>query len=578
MNPVIGFLRALAGKIVVPQIEKKLRKFEAQMQDAAKVQRELLFQKIRRCQSSQFGRDHHFNEIKTLADFRRQIPIAQYDYYYPYIKQVTEGNVTAMFPSGEKILMYTLSSGTTDLPKLIPVNPIWMDEYRRGWQVWGVHAFFSHHQLFYSRLTGVAGDWDMRRTPTNIPCGMASGLSARLQSPLLRMMYCVPPIVYEIDDVSAKYYACLRLSVPEKVGLFLTATPATVVNFAKLGDRFRETLVRDVRDGTISKEFDIPPATRKIAERQVRKPNPARARELEAIIERTGKLYPKDYWNLSLVACWLGGTVGSYARHISDYYGDVPRRDIGLLCSEGRFTVPMTDGTPAGALEIASHYYEFIPEDEIDSPQPTVLEAHELAEGKNYFILLTTSSGLYRYNIQDVMRCTGFVGQTPILEFLHKGQRFSDMEGEKLSEYHFVKAVTEVSSAMNLNITAFTAVPIRPSDANPDAAEPPYYAILLEEQDISDRGVAIKFLESIDRWLADNNVMYLGKRSDLYVGPLRLLRIPQGSWTQYDQSEIKRRAVGEDHYKHPCLILDPAIIQRFQILDEIAPPKPVLVK
>lgn len=589
MNPVIAMLRALAGKIVVPQVERKLRRFEHQLQNARTVQRELLFQKIRRCEGSQFGRDHHFASIKTLEDFRRNVPIRQYDYYQPYIDQVTHGNVEAMFPAGEKLLMYTLTSGTTAIPKLIPINKIWMDEYRRGWQVWGIKAFLDHHNLFYSKLTGIAGNWDMRRTPTDHPCGMASGLSARLQSPLLQMMYCVPASAYEIDDVAAKYYTCLRMSIAEpKVGLFLTATPATVVNFAKLGNQYRDKLIRDIHDGTLSAEFDVPASIRKEVTRRIKRGDPARARELEAIVERTGTLYPKDYWNMSLVGCWIGGTVGSYARHISHYYADTPCRDIGLLCSEGRFTVPMQDGLAAGPLEVASHYYEFIPEDEIESPQPTVLECHELEEGKNYFILLTTSSGLYRYNIYDVLKCVGFVGETPVLEFMNKGQRFSDMEGEKIAEVHLVKAVSDVAEEMGITITGFTSVPVRPSESNEDSTAetapeetdqsgnqvPPYYAVMLEEQDIVDRDLAVRFLQGVDRWLSDHNVMYQGKRADNYLGPPRLVKIPTGSWQQFDQSEVKRRGVGEDHYKHPCLVLDEAFLGRFEQLDEIIPPSP----
>ncbi|MGL4465014.1 MAG: GH3 family domain-containing protein, partial [Planctomycetia bacterium] len=341
MNPVLGFLRALAGKVVVPRLERKLAWFTSRLDDAPRVQRELLFAKLRRAASSAFGRDHGFANIRTLEDFRRQVPVAGYDYYQPYIKRVTEGDVEALFPKGEKILMYTLSSGTTDAPKLIPINRVWMDEYRRGWQIWGIKAFLDHHPLFYAKLAGIAGNWDMRRTPTDLPCGMASGLSAQMQSPLLKMMYCVPASVYSINDVAAKYYAALRASIPEKVGLLMTATPATVVQFARLGDQFRDQLVRDVADGTFSRDFDVPDHVRREILRKVGKPNPVRARELEEIVARTGKLHPKDYWNLSLVGCWLGGTVGSYARHIDDYYGEVARRDIGLLCSEGRFTVPM---------------------------------------------------------------------------------------------------------------------------------------------------------------------------------------------------------------------------------------------
>lgn len=572
MNPIVAFLRSLAGKILVPQIEKRYRKFAQQLQNARQVQLEVLLAKIRRCQSSQFGRDHHFHEIRTRDDFRRRIPIAEYDYYHPYVERVTRGDVTAMFPSGEKILMYTLTSGTTDIPKLVPVTKTWFDEYRRGWMIWGIKAFTDHPALYYSKLAGIAGNWDMRRTPTNLPCGMASGLSARLQHPLVRMMYCVPASVFEIEDVDAKYYAALRASVPEPAGLFLTATPTTVVNFAKLADRWKETLIRDIADGTVSTDFAIPDAVRREILRRQGKPKPQRAQELESVAKRTGRLYPKDFWPLSLVACWLGGTVGTYAQHISEFYGDVPRRDIGLLCSEGRFSVPIEDNTPAAVLDIASHYYEFIPEPEMDSDQPTVLEAHELEVGKSYYILPTTSSGLYRYNILDVLRCVDFVGQAPVLEFLHKGQRVADMEGEKISEYQFVKAVQDITAEMGLTITAFTAVPVRPPESDDRRRSAPYYALLFEEQDFPGRQPAIEFLERIDRWLIERNPMYQGKRADLYLGPPRLLRVPAGAWSKFDAAQIARRGISEDQYKHPCLVLDADLLRETRIVEEIELP------
>jgi hypothetical protein len=568
MKPLLDFLRAMGGKIVVPQLEKKLRRFETLLADTPKVQREVLFAKLRRAAPSAFGRDHGFDSIRTLEDFRRQVPIAGYDYYWPYIERVTNGEVGAMFPKGDRLLMFTLSSGTTAQPKLIPINDVWMAEYRRGFQLWGVKAFLDHPPLFYSKLAGIAGDWDMRRTPTNLPCGMASGLAARMQSLLIRMVYCIPAAVFEIDDPDVKYYTALRLSIGEPTGMFTTATPATVVNFARLGDKYKESLIRDIRDGDCRPPGGLPSETRAILAKRLAHKNSERAKELEAIVARTGHLYPKDYWNLHLVACWLGGTVGGYARHISDYYGDVARRDIGLLCSEGRFTIPMDDETPTGVLEIESHYYEFIPDGEIDSKQPTVLEAHELEVGKDYYILLTTSSGLYRYHISDVMRCVGFRGKAPVLEFLNKGQRFSDMEGEKVSEHQLVQATSEAAEQAGLRLSAFTAVPIRPDDRN-GGSSPPYYALAVEAPEVADKNAAKRFLDRVDRWLSANNVMYAGKRTDGYLGPPRLVCIPEGSWKEFDQSEIARRGVGEDHYKHPSLVLDSSFLDRFQKLGEI---------
>ena len=73
--------------------------------------------------------------------------------------------------------------------------------------------------------------------------------------------------------------------------------------------------------------------------------------------------------------------------------------------------------------------------------QPTVLQAHEVQEGRSYFIVPTTTFGLYRYQIHDLVRVTGFYNRTPLIEFLSKGSHFANITGEKLSEYHVAQAM-----------------------------------------------------------------------------------------------------------------------------------------
>ena len=88
-------------------------------------------------------------------------------------------------------------------------------------------------------------------------------------------------------------------------------------------------------------------------------PDPGRARQLETIVAEHGALLPKHYWNLAFIANWTGGTMGLYLRDFPHYFGEVPVRDIGLLASEGRVSIPIEDGTPAGIVDVVSHFFEF---------------------------------------------------------------------------------------------------------------------------------------------------------------------------------------------------------------------------
>ena len=101
-----------------------------------------------------------------------------------------------------------------------------------------------------------------------------------------------------------------------------------------------------------------------------------------------------------------------------------------------------------------------------------MLEAHELDEGRDYFILLTTSGGLYRYDIHDVVRCVGFEGQAPLLEFLNKGKSFSNLTGEKLSEHQVIRAVERSFRELGLAIDTFTLAPVM--------EDMPRYVLLVE--------------------------------------------------------------------------------------------------
>ena len=62
-------------------------------------------------------------------------------------------------------------------------------------------------------------------------------------------------------------------------------------------------------------------------------------------------------------------------------------------------SVPIQDGTPAGILEVTSNFYEFIPAAQIEQDRPDCLRSHEVEAGKEYFIVLTNSAGMYRYNL-----------------------------------------------------------------------------------------------------------------------------------------------------------------------------------
>src|SRR5262249_28551527 len=222
--------------------------------------------------------------------------------------------------------------------------------------------------------------------------------------------------------------------------------------------------------------------------------------------------------------------------------------------SEGRMTIPVATGTPAGILDIQSHYFEFIPEAEGDSSHPTVLGAHELREGEHYYILLTTGYGLYRYHIRDVVRVAGFHNQTPLVELLSKGAHFANITGEKLSEYHVTGAMQEVLRDLDLTLSSYSVAPCWPADCD---EELPYYGLFVEEGEVADRSLAARLAEQLDDRRCGVKVESQSKRPTGRLGPVRLTALPGGFWARWDRERLLRSGGSLEQYKHPCLINDP---------------------
>ncbi len=562
---MLFLIRKYAGMPVVRRSRRLAAEFLDQTRRAGEIQRARLLDLVARNADSQFGRDHHFDEIRSPADFRRRVPVRGYDGHEPYIARVRDGDISALFGPGTEVLMFAMTSGTTARPKTIPVTRESLGNYRAGWTIWGMLAFDAHPNILQRGLRPIlqlVSNWREQFTTAGIPCGAITGLTAQMQNPLVRQTYCMPPDTMRIKDIEAKYYTALRLSVHRDVGTIMAANPSTLLAIARLGDREKATLIRDLADGTIDPKWEIPGDVRRALRFRTRWKRKKTARRLEEIASKTGHLFPKDYWpNLEFLANWTGGTMGAYLRHYPDHFGEKPVRDIGLIASEGRMTIPIEDATPGGILDIRHHYFEFIPEEQGDREEPDTIEATELVEGRNYFILPTTAGGLYRYHIYDLVRCVGFHGQAPILEFLNKGAHFSSLTGEKLSEFQVVSAVNQATAALGVRLKSFLLLPTW--------GDPPYYSLLIEHDDLPDDTSCDRLAEEVERRLQELNVEYENKRTTLRLGPIRTRRIPPGSWTEFQKRRLARSGGTVEQYKQPCLMADLQAIDQFRFLDDM---------
>jgi hypothetical protein len=515
-----------------------------------------------------FSRAHGLARVRTLHDLRQALPIGGYDRVAPFIDKLKEGRTEALLPPGTRIHMFAMTSGTTGQPKFIPITDAVLRSYRESWHVWGVHALDAHFDAFGARLLQITSCMDEHTTVAGIPAGAMSGLTASSQPRLIQRAYVTPPEASAAADTATKYYLACRLGLGMKRVMPMTANPSTLLGLARAMDARQEELLRDLADGTLTAHLALDSVSRRRIESRLR-PMRSRARELSTGASAAGRLFPRDVWQVPLIGTWKGGTLGLYLREMPHYWGNAAIRDIGLIASEGRFTVPIEDEGSAGVLDVGSNVFEFVPEDEINSPQPTSLLPHETEAGGRYYIILTTPNGLVRYNIGDVVRVTGHCGPVPVLEFLNKGEHVSSLTGEKITEHQVTGAVHAAVDRLHL--------PVRNFCLAPSWDDVPYYSLLVEEGEVP-AGRALLLAVAVDRELARLNIEYETKRASGRLAAVCVKTIPDGTWNTFDAQTVAARGGRIEQYKHKFLVSKVDFDHRFEIRGAYAPPAGTVVE
>ncbi len=534
---------------------RQLHRFLSDANRAESVQERVRCELVQHHADSAFGREHGFAKIRSHADFIRQVPIRSYDDLRPYVDRVMRGEVTAMFPPGERVHMFATTSGTTDRPKYVPVTTAFLREYRRGWNAYGLKALLDHPSAVLRPILQVVSPIDEQRTEQGVPCGAISGLLAATQKGLVKQYYVLPPEVGRITDPESRYYTIARLALARDVAWMITASPATQLTVAKTLAQRTESLLRDLHDGDLRPPSPISPGIRQSLDMRLRA-DADRASELQRIAQANGGLTPAKAWNLSLLSNWMGGTMGLHLRDFPRYFGECPVRDIGLLATEGRVCVPLDDGTPAGVLDVRGAFFEFVPADESKEAGRVgtahFLRCHELTFGAEYRVVMSTWAGLFRYDLGDFVRVRGFLGQAPIVEFLHRGAHVSSMTGEKLTEWQVTTAFDHVRRDCRLAIDNFVLAPTW--------AEPPFYRLYLDDPcthadepcthvDV----LAVRFDEELSRL----NIEYASKRASNRLATVTVSTLPKGTLARLDSLQQHRRSASNEQFKHKYLLTHP---------------------
>ena len=329
--------------------------------------------------------------------------------------------------------------------------------------------------------------------------------------------------------------------------------PAPIVYLLRDLEAQAERLARCLRDGRLP-ELALEPAQRALFQRLLGGPRPQLARRLDrAAGLPVGEQVLAAWPSLRLVYCWTTATAGLYLPELQRRVGPrVAVRDAIYSACEGWCSIPMGEEEPGGALAVLSHFFEFIEEGAeggveggVESPR----YAWQLEDGKRYAIVLTTSAGLYRYALGDLIEVCGRYRQVPRIRFVRKQGAASNLAGEKLDESHVNRAVGEALRTTGLTATFFTLAPLL-------GGERPGYILYLEP---ALEGGLESLRAAVDAALGEASFDYGRLRAAGQLAPLSLRALPRGTYARIRQSRVQDGSA-EAQLKTAHLVADVAAL------------------
>ncbi len=535
-------------------------KFDRCTIDPAKTQKKLLLDIIRKNRHTLYGKKYGFSSIKTVEDFQRKVPVNDYESLRYYIKKMMRGDRGVL--TKDKTIFFGITSGTTNKPKFIPVTKRSRLQKSQVMSVWLYRVLTDHPEALKGKALVIMSPAVEGYAPSGVPYGSESGDAYKSMPSMIKNHYALPYEVFCIKDYEARYYTMLRIGIEADVTNISTMNPLTILVLCQKIDRYAKDIIEDIREGSLNRSLKIDPSIRESIEKTM-KPNPERAAFLEKLLQQKGALLPKDFWkDLALIACWTGGTVGLYVTELAKYFPeDIKMRDFGYVSTEARCSVPVSDDGPSGVLTAGSNFYEFIPEEDIGKTDPRYLTADKLKKGGRYYIIFTTPGGLYRYNIDDIIRVVGFQKRAPVIEFIQKGKSVSSATGEKLYEAQIIDAIHKAKEATGIDVEFFCACL--------EWQIPPSYSFLVEFTHEHDAQKKKRFLNHVEENLGKINIEYKAKRTSQRLGNPKLKILKKGSFESFRKARLA--VLQHDSQFKTChLRCDFKIPTEFKIIEEIS--------
>lgn len=480
-------------------MKKRVHQIELFKKYPLEVQQEWFLRLLEEGRETAFGRDHDFDSIESLDQFKEKVPVRNYDQLKPYIDRLWKGEQGVLWPS--KVKWFAKSSGTTSAKsKFIPVTKEALEEchYKGGKDLLAMYYENNEDAKLYNGKHLVMG-----------------GSSKLLE--------------HNEDCYTGDLSAIIIKNLPMWVEL--KRTPNRDIALMDNWEEKIEKMALATMDEDVVILAGVPSWTLVLLKRIL---------EIKQV-DNIHEVWP----NLEL---FMHGGV-SFKPYRAQFERILPKKGMHYVetynASEGFFGIQdRLDGDDLLLMLDYGIFYEFMPMEEFGREHPKTLQLNEVEVDKNYALVISTNAGLWRYLVGDTVR---FTSLDPFrIQVSGRTKLFINAFGEELIIDNAEEAMVRACESTNARVADYSACPIFMSDQETGGHE---WLIEFEQAPADLKA----FQSALDEALKDVNTDYAAKRAhDLNLRAPLIHPVPLGTF--YDWLKSKGKVGGQ--HKVPRLFND----------------------
>ncbi|MCB0708579.1 MAG: GH3 auxin-responsive promoter family protein [Chitinophagaceae bacterium] len=387
------------------------------------VQREVLQELVTAAQYTEFGRKYNFSKLFTLKEFKKRVPIHEYDDIKPYILRMMNGEQNILWNT--PIKWFAKSSGTTsDKSKFIPISDESLQDnhYKASKDLLSTYyKNFPSSDLLTGKGLVVGGSHQINQHNEDIQYGDLSAVLMQ-NSPFWGQWIRTPELsVALLDEWEEKIEKLAQVTADENVTSLAGVPTWTLILLKRILEIKNKTTIKEVW------------------------PN------LELYITGGVSFVPyKEQFDK---------IIGSKINYLEIYNA-----------SEG-FIAGQQSPDDNGLLLFTEHgiFYEFMPVEEYGKENPKTVGLNHVQTGKNYALIISTTGGLWRYLIGDTIQFTNL--NPYLIKVSGRLKHYINAFGEEVIVDNSDKAIAFAAEKTNAVVNDYTAAPVYFSEHDNGAHE-----------------------------------------------------------------------------------------------------------